>query len=107
MSQSTQGAQAWLALPKAMARGDLSVFKDWSPAQTVSALHKLCHDVLALRVGAQPRFFDAADLPTGGSLAALTAWARSLAATSRSVEHPFNVGLMVEALVGEAQMALN
>ena len=98
--------QAWVKLPKAMARGDVSALKDWSPTQAVNALHKICHDVLALKSGAAPRFFDAADLPTTGSLFNLTAWARALAAASRTVEHPFNPGLMLEALVSQAQRAL-
>ena len=83
------------------------MFKDWSPAQTVDALHKLCHDVLAVRIGARPRFFEAADLPAGGSVAALTAWSQMLATTTRSIEHPFNAGLMLEALVNQARNALN
>jgi DNA polymerase-3 subunit delta' len=106
-SQSGRDAQAWVKLPKAMARGDVSVLKDWSPAQVVDALHKLCHDVLAVQTGASPRFFEAADLPSGGSLAALTAWGRALATATRTVEHPFNAGLMLEALVSQAQTALN
>ncbi len=101
------GVQAWVKLPKAMARGDVSALKDWSPAQAVSALHKICHDVLALKTGAAPRFFEVADLPGGGSVASLTAWARALAATTRSVEHPFNPGLMLEALASQAQRALS
>jgi DNA polymerase-3 subunit delta' len=107
-SQSGRDAQAWIKLPKAMARGDVSVLKDWSPSQTVDALHKLCHDLLAVKTGARPRFFESADLPAGGfSIATLTTWARSLAATTRTVEHPFNAGLMLEALVSQAQTALN
>ena len=100
-------AQTWIRLPKAMAQGDVSVFKDWSPAQAVDALHKLCHDMLAVKAGATPRFFDIDYLPAGGSLAALTEWARALTATARTVEHPFNAGLMLEALVSQAQNALN
>ncbi|MDD5336142.1 MAG: DNA polymerase III subunit delta' [Rhodoferax sp.] len=106
-SRSVQDAQAWVKLPKAMARGDVSVLKDWSPAQTVSALHKLCHDMLAMKAGARPRFFETADLPAGGSVATLTSWAHALSVTQRTVEHPFNAGLMLEALVSQAQMALN
>jgi DNA polymerase-3 subunit delta' len=106
-AQSGRHAQAWVSLPKAMLRGDVNVLKDWTPAQTVDALHKLCHDVLAVKTGAAPRFFEAADLPAGGSVATLTAWSKALAATSRSVEHPFNSGLMLEALVSQAQNALN
>ena len=100
-------AATWVRLPKAMAQGDGSVLKDWTPAQVVDALHKLCHDMLALKAGAISRFFDASDLPPGGTLATLTVWSRALAATRRTVEHPFNAGLMLEALVAQAQNALN
>lgn len=102
-----RNAQAWVKLPQAMARGEISALKDWSPAQAVDALHKLCHDMLALQSGAAPRFFEAHDLPTGGSLNALTAWSKALGNTMRTVEHPFNAGLMLEALVSQAQNALN
>ena len=106
-SQSGRDMQAWLRLPKAVARGDVSVLKDWTPAQAVDALHKLCHDVLAVKVGASPRFFALADLPDAGSVNALTAWAKALASSTRTVDHPFNSGLMLEALVSQAQNALN
>jgi len=105
--QSGRDPQGWIKLPKAIARGELGVFKDWSPAQVVDALHKLCHDVLAVKMGAAPRFFDAADLPAGSSVTVLTTWSKALAATARTVEHPFNAGLMLEALVSQAQNALN
>ena len=84
----------------------MSVFKDWSPAQTVDALHKLCHDLLALQTGAAPRFFETSDLPGTGSLGRLTAWSKALSASTRTVEHPFNPGLMLEALVSQAQIAI-
>ncbi|MFZ4480719.1 MAG: DNA polymerase III subunit delta' [Rhodoferax sp.] len=105
--QAGSSAQLWVDLPKAMARGDLSLLKDWSPAQTVDALQKICHDVLALKTGAAPRFFAAVDLPAGGDLTGLTQWSRALSATRRTVEHPFNMGLMIEALVSQAKNALN
>jgi DNA polymerase-3 subunit delta' len=70
-------------------------------------MRPLCHDLLALKVGAQPRFFDTADLPRGGSFAALAGWSRELGSTARTVEHPFNNGLMLEALVSQARSALN
>ncbi len=104
---SGRTAQTWVKLPQAMARGDVSVLKDWTPAQTVDALHKLCHDMLAQKAGTQPRFFDAGDLPAGGSWSGLTDWARALSAAMRTVEHPFNPGLMLEALVSQAKIALN
>jgi DNA polymerase-3 subunit delta' len=104
--QSGRDAAVWQALPAAVARGELAVFKDWSPAQVVDALHKLCHDKLAVLAGASPRFFDSAQLPKGSSLRALTDWSRALTATSRTVEHPYNAGLMLEALVSQARIAL-
>ena len=39
---------------------------DWTPAQAVDALQKLCHDLLAVKAGAAPRFFEPADLPAAG-----------------------------------------
>ena len=76
-------------------------------AQAVDALQKLCHDLLSLQAGAQPRFFAAADLPPPAPVGALSAWWRELARTARTVEHPFNAGLMLEALVSQAHIALN
>ena len=100
-------ADIWRTLPHAVKRGDVSVFKDWLPAQTVNALHKICHDALALKAGAQPRFFEPTDIPQSGSWRGLTDWAKSLAMTMRTVEHPFSPGLMQEALVRQAQMAFD
>jgi len=97
----------WALLPKALARGDSTVLADWMPAEAVSALQKLCHDLLAMKAGAAPRFFAPADLPPPASFAALTGWSRELTRTARTVEHPFNAGLMLEALVSQARSALN
>ena len=99
-------ASHWAALPKAAVRGDLSSMSDHPPAQIISALQKLCHDLLALHSGATPRFFEAADLPSAGSLASLTQWSKDLAKSLRTAEHPYNPGLMLEALAAGAQMAL-
>ena len=107
LSFSAAGPGIWATLPKALARGDSSVLAGWTPAEAVSALQKLCHDLLAVKVGAQPRFFQAADLPPAASFAVLTGWGCELARTARTVEHPFNPGLMLEALVSQARSALN
>lgn len=100
-------ARAWSQWPKALVRGDTALLADWSPAQLVESLQKLCHDLLARHAGAEPRFFDATDLPPAGSLPALSGWWRNLAETSRTVEHPFNAGLLLEDLVAQARTALN
>jgi DNA polymerase-3 subunit delta' len=106
-SQAGRTAQHWSAIPRAVSHGTLAVFADWAPAQVVDALQKLCHDLQLQRVGAAPRFFAATDLPAAPPLAVLTRWAKELNATARVVEHPFNPGLLLEALVGKAQNTLN
>lgn len=107
-SRAGRDPMAWAVLPKSLARGDGAVLAGWTPAEAVSALQKLCHDLLAVKAGAAPRFFQATDLPAAApSLAALTGWGRELARTARAVEHPFNAGLMLEALVSQARSALN
>lgn len=112
--QASAMSQSWQALPKAMARGDVTALSDWLPRQAVEALQKLCHDVWAVRAGARPRFFSPADLPanvpaaqSGSSMFALANWAKELATTARTVEHPYNPGLMLEALASRAKIALN
>ena len=100
-------AELWPRLPRAVQMGDAGVFKDWTPVQTLDALHKLCHDLQAQLSGAQPRFFTAADLPKAGSWRSLTDWAQALSVAMQTAEHPFNAGLMQEALVSRAQLALN
>ena len=94
-------------LPRALARGDATAFSDWAPAEIVSFLQRICHDLLAVKAGGEPRFFRREDLPQPGSWAALTQWARELSRTARTAEHPFNVPLMVESLVSQARSALN
>jgi DNA polymerase-3 subunit delta' len=117
-----QAARDWRALPKAMARGDVSALADWAPPMVVDALQKLCHDMWTVKLGAKPRFFSREDLPlpahrpgseaplpaaSPASLFALASWSKELAVTSRTVEHPYNPGLMLEALVSRASLALN
>jgi DNA polymerase-3 subunit delta' len=114
--QSGQGAavaQSWQALPKAMAKGDVTALSDLLPSQAVDALQKLCHDIWSVRVGAAPRFFSVSDLPAAAvkpgasTTLSLAVWAKELASLARTVEHPYNPGLMLESLTSRAQMALN
>jgi len=104
---SGRDPKSWRNLPRAMQRGDVALVADWSPAQLIDAQHKLCHDLLALGAGAQPRYFEVADLPAAPALGVLCAWQRELAQAARTAEHPFNSGLMLEALVSRARTALN
>ena len=116
-------ARHWQALPGAMARGDVSALTGFAPGEAVVALQKLCHDALALKMGAEPRFFGTKDIAAvnatrpgpaakenlsgSASVQALSQWAKELATTARTVEHPYNPGLMLEFLVSRAALALN
>ena len=90
-----------------MLRGDARALDGWTPAQAIEALQKLCHDELLLRVGAPPRYFAPADLPAAPAIGPLTRWARELSTAARTAEHPFNPGLMLEALTAQARKALH
>ena len=107
--QAAAFAQSWQALPKAMAKGDVAAISDLLPSQAVDALQKLCHDVWSVRVGASPRFFSLADLPASpvnSGTFGLATWAKELASTARTVEHPYNPGLLLESLTSRAKIAL-
>ncbi len=93
----------------AMSAGETGFVRDWPVTELVDSLQKLCHDMLALQQGAQPRFFElkSARPGTGPSIAALTHWSQSLMRSRRTMDHPFNPGLMQEALVAQARTALN
>jgi DNA polymerase-3 subunit delta' len=107
LANSGRDPALWALLPKAVQRGDMTPMQGWTPAETVHALHKICHDLQLLGQGAKPRFFAPHDLPKPVSQKVLSQWGRSLARTTRTMEHPFNPGLMQEALVSEAKTALN
>ena len=90
-----------------MRQGDVRHLTDLSPAQAIDALQKLCHDLVLRQSGAVPRFFDVSQLPaTQASVSMLTDWFKRLMQSARTAEHPFNAGLMLEALTADAQQTL-
>ncbi len=99
-------AAIWAGLPKAVLRGDVGAVSGVTPSQAIAMLQKLCHDLLALRTGAEPRFFTTTDLPLAGTLESLTQWSKDLMDAARTSEHPYNAGLMFDALIARAQTAL-
>lgn len=99
-------AKVWGQLPKAIAKGDFSPMIDWPAPRQMDALQKLCHDLMVTSAGGQPRFFQTQDLPTPPALARLSQWQRELQAAARTMEHPFNAGLMQEAWALNARQAL-
>ena len=107
LAKSGRSPQAWSLFPKAVARGDVSAVTDLSPPEAIEALQKLCHDLLSVQAGASPRYFAATDLPKPPSMLQLSRWARTLAQQSRTADHPFNAGLMLEALVAQAKNTIN
>jgi DNA polymerase-3 subunit delta' len=106
-SRAGVAAKNWAALPKAVACGDVGAVADWPPARLVDGLLKLCHDLMTVQAGAAPRFFSPADLPQPPGYEVLAAWSRDLARTFRTVEHPYNTGLLLEALVSQGRSALH
>lgn len=106
-ARSGLNAQAWTELPQALARGDWSLLADWTPGRQLAVLQKLCHDLMAQAGGASPRFFPAERLPAAPRWSALATWSRELMAAARTVEHPFNAGLMQEAWAARTRQVLN
>ena len=106
-AQAGRSPATWAQLPKALARGEVAALADLTPAQAINTLQKLCHDLQASACGAAPRYFAAADLPPPPPLLALARWAQALTRAARTAEHPFNTGLMLEALVAQARQTLH
>ena len=100
-------AVTWTRLPRQLAAGEVGALATWPLPRLVDALHKLCHDAMCLACGAPPRYFPLAALPSGAALPALVAWSRALRQTIRHDEHPWNLSVMVESLVLQAQQALS
>ncbi len=107
LSSSGLSPAWWAALPKAMQQGDAAHLSELSPAQAIDALQKLCHDLVLRASGAEPRFFMSSQLPAcSASVDTLTDWFKRLMQSARTAEHPFNAGLMLEALANDAQQSL-
>jgi DNA polymerase-3 subunit delta' len=97
----------WARVPGAARHGHAASLGNWPVPVVVDALHKLCHDLMAMHAGASARFFSAAALapalrPASPSMAALAAWQRQLLRATRHDEHPWHAALRVEALVAQA-----
>jgi len=99
-------AKDWPRLPAMVARdGDTGPLTGWPLPRAIDALLKLCHDAMAVTVGGTPRFYPPGSVPAGASLPALVEWCKALTRASRYDEHPWNAGLLVEALVTQGRRA--
>lgn len=103
-----QSKQWWAKFPKAMLSGDASYCSDLPPSEVIDALQKLCHDLMMLQTQASLRYFNESDLPKlKVSSTQLTAWFKRLSQAAKTSEHPFNAGLMLEALCTEAREVMS
>ncbi len=99
-------AAAWLALPRRIAAGEPTALQGWSLPAAIDALQKICHDAASIACGAAPRYFPRDRLDAGADVDALLRWSRELARVAVEVEHPWNVDLAIESLVGQGREAL-
>ncbi|NJM43205.1 MAG: DNA polymerase III subunit delta' [Brachymonas sp.] len=100
-------AVQWHKLPLALHKGQMQAVAQWSPAQLLDAMHKLCHDLWASKLGAAPRFSKSKIYPKPRPPRALTAWSKQLVSLSRQIEHPFKPDLLIEDMVNQAKLCLN
>lgn len=98
----------WSGLPQALKEGRVDILQGLELPQAVDCLQKLCHDVMLVKTGSKPRFFDRADLPLQSPpWRHLLAWWKILQHTARMREHPLNARLALEYLASTAQRALS
>ncbi len=99
-------AERWSGLPAALRAGHVQALSDLAMPEVVSVLQKVCHDALSLAQGGAPRYFEAANFPKTMHPWRLSQWAKALTDTARHAQHPYHAGLMLDALVSQAQRAL-
>ena len=103
-------AQTWSHFPEAVLAGEMSFFKGFTGPDLIDALQRLCHDLMSLAVGAEPRYFLASHLQAfqqGLKLNRLSAWSKQLIDAAKTAEHPFKLDLMQEAYISQAQRFIN
>jgi DNA polymerase III subunit delta' len=99
--------KSWASVPLAMQKGQVQAVAGWAPALLLDALHKLCHDLWASKLGVAPRFFAAQDLPKAPPARALAAWSQQLKSLSRTIDHTWKAELLLEDMVSQAKLCIN
>jgi len=107
MFQSGIQAEQWSALPAQLSRGNPGVLAEQTAGLVLSSLQKICHELIQTHVGGAARFFQPRDLPKGTQFSALSLWSRELTQLARTVDHPYQPGLLLEALVSRAHQVLS
>jgi DNA polymerase-3 subunit delta' len=105
-SKAGVDAATWAALPQGIAQGQTAALAGWPVPRVVDALQKLCHDALLKAGGAPSRYFPNECVPSHGQTPALADWSRELQRVARHDGHPWNEGLLVDALVQAGARAL-
>jgi dTMP kinase len=93
------------ACPGRWRRGQAAAFAGWPLPRVVDALHKLCHDAMARPAAARRASFAAGSLPAGARCRRWWPGSSELARVARHDEHPWNEGLLLDALVTAARAA--
>ena len=106
LAQAGVQAEHWRALPSAVAQGQPGALQGWPLPRVLDALHKLCHDAMAAAAGAPLRYFPAGSVSATASLPALADWSLELGRVARHDDHPWNEGLMLDALLAAGARAL-
>jgi DNA polymerase-3 subunit delta' len=102
LAQEGVDASRLAALPARVAAGDASPLAGLGVPRALELLQKLAHDLACVAAGAAPRYLPSvAQLPAVPA-AAVQGWQASLLRAARHAQHPWNAGLLVEALVTEA-----
>lgn len=103
----TEALHGWAGTAAAVRSGDIAGFANLSLPALVERLQKLCHDLLAMGVGAQPRFFASADLATcHPDPTRLLQWWRDLGDMARAADHPLQAQLTRDYVLAISQRAL-
>ncbi len=103
-------AAFWNQIAASVANGDPRLLVGLAVPRVVETLQKVCHDAMAVAAGGQPRFLPQGSLPdsllAGARIPPLASWSRELLRVARHDDHPWNAGLLIEALVAQGRQAL-
>jgi DNA polymerase-3 subunit delta' len=103
-------AAQWTQFPNAVHSGQVASQSGWSPIRWVDSLQKLAVDLAQLMQGGAARYFPEASLMPvmdKADLASITQWYRQLVTDRKTIEHPYNGPLLIDALVISARRALH
>ena len=104
--QDQLSVDQWRQWPRQLAQGQPGLLEHLSATEGLVSLQKLCHDLLAVGLGADPQFFQTDDLPKNPSPTEAATWAAHLQAQVKHVEHPFQTSLQLQAWSLRARQAM-